>query len=245
MDHRFAPALMVRRVLLGASFAALAATSSAALAQTASEAKPDRPTMTLSAGATAEVAQDKVTITLSREIEGTDQTKLSQELNQVLETTLAEAKQGRAVSARTGNYNIWANTDRNGRITGWRGRAELILESKDFVAASKLAGELSRHMAVSNVAFSLSREAREAEEQRLLAEAAKAFDARAALAAKSFGFSGYAIKQIDLSGGGTVTPAPRAYAMAAPAMEAKMADLPLEGGKSTVTVSIRGTVYLQ
>jgi len=28
-------------------------------------------------------------------------------------------------------------------------------------------------------------------------------------------------------------------------MEAKAADLPLEGGKSSVSVSVRGTVYLQ
>ncbi|OVZ61213.1 hypothetical protein CDO44_06100 [Pigmentiphaga sp. NML080357] len=235
----------MRRAFFGAALTALAATSSVALAQAAPEAKPDRPTLSLSAGATSEVAQDKVTITLANEIEGNDQAKLSQQLNQLLEATLAEAKRNTAVTARSGNYNVWANTDRNGRITSWRGRAELILESKDFVAASKLAGELSKQMAVSNVAFSLSREAREAEEQRLLADAAKAFGTRASQAAKAFGFSGYTVKQLDLSGSGTVTPMPRAYAMAAPAMEAKAADLPLEGGKSTVTVSVRGTVYLQ
>jgi len=247
MAYRPAFTPTMRRALCGAALAASTALSSAAVAQTAADnsAKPDRPTLSLSAAAASEVAQDKVTITLANEVEGNDQAKLSQQLNQLLEATLAEAKRNSAVTARSGNYNVWANTDRNGRITAWRGRAELILESKDFVAASKLAGELSRQMAISNVAFSLSREAREAEEQRLLAEAAKAFTARATQAAKAFGFSGYAVKQLDLSGTGTVTPAPRAYAMAAPAMEAKSADLPLEGGKSTVTVSVRGTVYLQ
>lgn len=242
------PAFMptMRRALCGTALAACAAMSSAAVAQTATDAaKPDRPTLSLSAAATSEVAQDKVTITLASEIEGNDQAKLSQQLNQLLEATLAEAKRNSAVTARNGNYNVWANTDRNGRITAWRGRAELILESRDFVAASKLAGELSRQMAISNVAFSLSREAREAEEQRLLAEAAKAFTARADQAAKAFGFSGYAVKQLDLSGAGTVTPMPRAYAMAAPSMEAKAADLPLAGGKSAVSVSVRGTVYLR
>ncbi|MDX3906549.1 MAG: SIMPL domain-containing protein [Pigmentiphaga sp.] len=244
MAYRLAVTPTLRRAFCGAALTALAALSSVAVAGP-DEDKSGRPTLSLSAAATSEVAQDKVTITLAHEIEGSDQAKLSQQLNQLLENTLAEAKRNTAVTARSGNYNVWANADRNGRITGWRGRAELILESKDFVAASKLAGDLSRLMAVSNVSFSLSREAREAEEQRLLAEAANAFRTRATDAAKAFGFSGYAVKQLDLSGTGTVTPAPRAYAMAAPAMEAKAADLPLEGGKSTVTVSVRGTVYLQ
>ncbi|VCU70163.1 hypothetical protein PIGHUM_02230 [Pigmentiphaga humi] len=242
------PVSLLRRIGCSAALAAAAALPALAAAQTALQAAPDaantRPTLSLSAAATSEVAQDKVTITLSNEIEGADQAKLSQQLNQVLESTLAQARRDQAVTARSGNYNVWANTDRNGRITGWRGRAELILESRDFAAASKLAGELSRQMAVSNVAFSLSREAREAEEQRLLNEAAQAFNTRATQAAKAFGFTGYAVKQLDLSGAGTVTPMPRAYAMAASA-EAKTADLPLEGGKSNVTVSVRGTVYLQ
>jgi len=209
MAYRPTLAPTMRRALCGAALAVSAAMSSIAVAQAAPDAaKPDRPTLSLSAAATSEVAQDKVTITLANEIEGNDQAKLSQQLNQLLEATLAEAKRNTAVTARSGNYNVWANTDRNGRITTWRGRAELILESKDFGAASKLAGELSRQMAVSNVSFSLSREAREAEEQRLLAEAAKAFTTRATQAAKAFGFSGYAVKQLDLSGSGTVTPIP-------------------------------------
>ena len=68
--------------------------------------------------------------------------------------------------------------------------------------------------------------------------------ARAAHAAKAFGFAGYAIKQLDLSGGGVVAvPQPRAMAMA-PSFKAA-ADVPLESGKSTVTVSVRGTVWLK
>src|SRR5690606_26158480 len=145
------------------------------------------------------------------------------------------AKGNAAVTARSGDYRVWANTDRDGRITAWRGRAELILESKDFVAASKLASSLTQRMAISNIALSPPREAREAEAQPLTGETAKAF-----------GFSGYTVKHLDLNGGGTVTQRPRAYAMAAPAMmSAKVADVPLEGGTSTVTVSVRGTVYLR
>ncbi len=230
--------------LAGAALSATLALPGLAVAQAAQPAPPQLPTLSLSAAASSEVAQDKVTITLAQEIEGKDQAALSQQLNKLLESTLARAKSATSVSTRNGNYNVWANTDRDGKITGWRGRAELVLESRDFIAASKLAGELSQQMAVSNVAFSLSREAREAEEQRLLAEAAKAFTARAQYAAKSFGFSGFTVKQLDLSGSGTVpSPQPRAYAMSAARME-KADALPLEAGETTVTVSVRGTVNL-
>jgi predicted secreted protein len=139
---------------------------------------------------------------------------------------------------------VWPQNDQNGKIRNWRGRAELILESRDFGAASKLAGELSTAMPISNMAFSLSTEARETEEKRLLDEAAKAFSARATQAAKAFGFGGYTVKQLDLSGGGVVVaPQPRGVAAMATSFKAG-ADVPLESGKSTVTVSVRGTVYL-
>ena len=207
-------------------------------------ARPELPQLSLEAAASSDVAQDKVEVTLAKEIEGADQAQLSDQLNKVLASTLATAKRNTKVESRSGNYRVWANTDRNGKITGWRGRAELVLESKDFVAASTLAGELSQAMAVSNINFSLSREAREAEEQRLLQEAAKAFGVRATSAAQAFGFGSYAVKTLDLSGSGTVY-SPRPMMMRAASADAKMAEaLPLEAGKATVTVSVRGTVEL-
>jgi len=118
-------------------------------------ARPELPQLSLEAAASSDVAQDKVEVTLAKEIEGADQAQLSDQLNKVLASTLATAKRNTKVESRSGNYRVWANTDRNGKITGWRGRAELILESKDFVAASTLAGELSQAMAVSNINFSL------------------------------------------------------------------------------------------
>ena len=220
-----------------------------AAAQTPSQsaqaaARPELPQLSLEAAASSDVAQDKVEITLAKEIEGADQAQLSDQLNKVLASTLATAKRNTKVESRSGSYRVWANTDRNGKITGWRGRAELVLESKDFVAASTLAGELSQAMAVANINFSLSREAREAEEQRLLQEAAKAFGVRASSAAKAFGFGSYAVKTLDLSGSGTVY-SPRPMMMRAASADAKMAEaLPLEAGKATVTVSVRGTVEL-
>lgn len=241
------PVTTLRNTIAGVVFTLTAALPSMAAAQPSPPPppKPELPQLSLEAAASADVAQDKVEITLGHELEGPDQATVSNRLNQLLTTTLAQAKRNNKVESRSGNYRVWPTTDRNGKITGWRGRAEIILESRDFAAASTLAGELSTSMAVAGINFSLSREAREAEEQRLLREAADAFRNRAAQASSAFGFSGYQVKQLDLSGSGTVYPPRPMMAMRGMAAEAKVADaVPIEAGKATVTVSVRGTVEL-
>lgn len=233
--------------LAGALLGAALIAPGIAGAQQMVPAKPELPQLSLEAAASAEIDQDKVEITLAHELDGSDQADVASRLNQVLGNTLAKAKRNNKVESRSGSYRVWARTDRNGKITGWRGRAELILESRDFSAASTLAGELSTSMAVSNMNFSLSREAREAEEKRLLQEAADAFKARAATASSAFGFNRYQVKQLDLSGSGTVY-SPRPMMMRAKPASASadmMAEsVPVEAGKATVTVSVRGTVEL-
>ena len=92
---------------------------------------------------------------------------------------------------RTGAFSVYPSTDRDGKISAWRGRTEVALESRDFAAASKLAGQLSNLMQVANVEFSLSPEAQRAAEQKLTTEAIKSFRARADEAAKAFGYGSY------------------------------------------------------
>ncbi|GAA5236741.1 DUF541 domain-containing protein [Verticiella sediminum] len=204
------------------------------------------PRLTLQAEAVSEVTQDKVQITLATEIEGAEQADVSQRLTKTVNDTLAAVK-GKApasVQVRTGNYRLWPNTDRDGKITGWRGRGEVVLESNDLPAASKLAAEAGA-MSIADVAFSLSREAREAEEKRLLGEAAEAFRQRAADAAKAFGFADYRIRSIDLSGSGSVYPKYQPQMMRAGVADAAAAPLQFEAGMATVTVTVQGEVVLQ
>src|SRR3546814_20902751 len=90
----------------------------------------------------------------------------------------------------------------------WRGRGEITLESKDFAAASALASKLADKTAIAQISFLLSREAREAEERKLLRPAAQAFRDRALAAATAFGCSGYRVRNLELSRGGSHTPVP-------------------------------------
>lgn len=151
------------------------------------------------------------------------------------------------VTARTGSFSIYPSTDRDGRISAWRGRTEIVLESHDFAAASKLAGQMASIMQVGNVQFSLSPEAQRAAEQKLTGEAIKSFRQQAASSAQAFGYSGYAIREVNVGQNGGVMPRPMMM-MSARAMssDAKMsAPVPIEGGTSTVTVNVSGSVQMK
>ncbi|WP_459616947.1 SIMPL domain-containing protein [Bordetella sp. 2513F-2] len=204
------------------------------------------PRLSLQATASSEVMQDTVRITLSAEVEGPDQPAAGKALTNALDDVVKRARGTQDVDVRTGGFNVWPNTNDKGKIVNWRGQGQVVLESKDFAAASALASKLSDKTAISNIVFTLSREAREAEERKLLKQAADAFRERALAATNAFGFTGYRLVEIHLGGAGAPAPMPRA--MAAPMMmakEARAADVPLEADDVTVSVSVNGTISLQ
>lgn len=240
------------RTLLASTILALAAAMPAAHAQDRGadergpRAESRQPELSLQAQAVSEVLQDTVTLTLAAEVDGADQASVGKKLTAALNESMAQVKDDKEVKARNGAYRIWANTNRDGKVTGWRGRVELLLESKNFEAASALASKVSARMPIAGIGFSLSEEARAKEEKRLLGEAATAFRERALAAATAFGFKGYRVRKLDLGGSGAqyVSSQPRAAMMAAAPM-AKEADVALEADTVTVSVSVNGTVFLQ
>jgi predicted secreted protein len=203
--------------------------------------------LSLSSQASADVPQDIIHITLFYEQQAKDPGSLTSALNQRADAALAQAKGVSGVSAHTGAFSVYPSTDRDGKISAWRGRTEVVLESRDFAAASKLAGQLSNLMQVANVEFSLSPEAQRAAEQKLTTEAIKSFRARADEAAKAFCYSSYTIRDVNVGSGRNVQPYPRMMAMAAAPMDsAKMsAPIAVEGGKATVSVTVNGSVQMK
>ncbi|CAB3945097.1 hypothetical protein LMG6001_01081 [Achromobacter insolitus] len=240
---------------LGAACATVAALSAAPLvhaqapAPAAAEASASRaPELTLQATASSEVKQDTVRISLSAEVEAQDQPAAGKKLTAALDDVIKRARDVKDVEVRTGGYNVWPNTSSKGKISSWRGQGEVILESKNFEAAAALASKLSDKTAISNISFLLSREAREAEERKLLKEAAQAFKDRALAAANAFGFSGYRLSKLELGGSGGAVPVPRMMGAAAMAKDASggySPDVPLEAGNVTVSIAVNGTIVLQ
>ena len=224
---------------------ALTLTPTLTRAQGGMQAQPSG-VLSLNAQASAEIQQDVVDITLLYEQEASDPSALTSTLNQRADSALQKARGVSGVTAHTGSFSIFPSTDRDGRISAWRGRTEVVLESRDFAAASKLAGQMASIMQVGNVQFSLSPEAQRAAEQKLTGEAIRSFREQAASSAQAFGFSGYSIREVSVNHGG-VMPRPMmmmsARAMGADAKAA--APMPLEGGTSTVTVNVSGSVQMK
>jgi len=222
----------------------LGAASFAATAQTPAMVPPPAGVLSLHAQAVAEVPTDTVHLTLAAEQDGTDPAAISSALSTRAQQVIAQAKATPGVQAESGGFTIHPTTDKNGRINNWRGRAEVILQSRDFAAVSKLAGELSSKMQVQGMFFSLSREARQATGNKLAGEAVANFREKAQSTAKLFGYSSYTVREVNLNDeGGVVSPVPRMYAAKAMSMDAG-APVPVEGGKTTVTVSVNGSVQM-
>ncbi len=207
---------------------------------------PPSGVLSLNAQASADVPQDVVNITLFYEQEASDPSTLTSSLNQRADAALRQAKGTSGVTARTGSFSIYPSTDRDGRISAWRGRTEIVLESHDFAAASKLAGQMASNMQVGSVQFSLSPGAQRAAEQKLTGESIASFRQQASSAAQAFGYSGYSIREVNVEQNGAM-PRPvmmmRARAMGADNKAA--APLPLEAGTSTATVSVSGSVQMK
>ena len=238
-------------VTLAAAFAAalpLAMTLAPGAAFAQSDARFQQPSgvLSLSAQASAEVPQDVVNITLFYEQEASDPATLTATLNQRADAALQRARGVAGVTAHSGQFSIFPSTDRDGRISAWRGRTEVVLESHDFAAASKLAGDLSSIMQVGNVQFSLSPEAQRAAEQKLSGQAIASFRDQALSATRAFGYSTYTIRDVNVGHSG-VMPRPMMMMSArAATADAKMSSpVPLEGGTSTVTVNVSGSVQMK
>jgi predicted secreted protein len=218
-----------------------------ATAQPMMQPPPFYNVVTLEASATAEVPADTLTATLFTEEQGPDPGQLAAKVNARIEEALAKAKSEPKVEARSGNYQTTPVYDRSNQITGWRIRADVVLESRDFKAIGALVGQLQPTLKLWSLTFSLSRRAREAVEATLTNEALGRFQEKARAIAKTLGFPGHTLSQISVRAEGPVQPVPMfrtAAAGMAEGMPPPPGPVPVEPGKGTVTVVVSGSVVL-
>ncbi|GKS73994.1 SIMPL domain-containing protein [Acidovorax sp. SUPP950] len=210
---------------------------------------PPQNVLQLSATGTVDVQQDLLVLTLATSKEGADAATVQTQLKQALDSALAEAKrsaQPDQMDVRTGAFGMYPRYGKEGKINGWQGRAELILQGRDFSRITTTAGKI-QSMPISQIAFDLSREAREKVEGEAQTKAIEQFKARANELARGFGFSGYTLREVAVNSNEMI-PGPRPRMMA---MEAKMssmsadAPVPVEAGKAQVVVNVSGAVQLR
>ena len=207
--------------------------------------------VSLSAEASREVLQDRLSISLSVTREGTEAAAVQTQLRLALDSALAEARKAQrpngVLDVRTGAFSLTprytAKPTAGNHISGWQGRAELLIEGSDLAAISQLAGRLTM-LTVSRVAFGLSREAREKTEADVAAQAIGRFKERAEAYARQFGFGGYSLREVAVNGGemgDSPQPVFRAQSMSAKSGEETQ---PVDAGKTTVSVTVAGSIQL-
>lgn len=200
----------------------------------------------LAASATVQVPQDELTLTLSTQREGANAQEVQSQLKSALDAALTLAKrqaQSPLMSVSTGRFGLSPRHDRNGKLVGWQGSAELVLQGRDFVRISQTAGQLQT-LTVASVSFGLSSQLRQEAQAQAQSQAIEQFQKSASEIAKSFGFGGYTLGEIQVNANlnGPVRP----YMMAASAKSmAEDAPVPLEAGLSNVSVNVSGSVQLK
>ena len=202
--------------------------------------------LSLTSSANVEVARDLISLTFSTTRDGTDAGAIQSQLKQALEAALVEArkvaKPGQ-VDVQTGNFALSPRYGNKGGITGWQGSAELVVEGRDIPAIGQLAGRIGT-LTVARVGYGLSRDAREKAEADASGQAIARYRAKAGEYAKQFGFAGYEIREIAINTNDQTPIRPSALQMRAATALADEA-LPVEAGKTSVVVSVSGTIQMK
>lgn len=197
----------------------------------------------LAASAQREVANDSMTAQLFAELSDPNPAQLANVLNRTLAEAVRVAKEYPQIKIRTGNNQTYPMYGRNNQAQGWRGRAEVRLETRDFAAGAALIGKLQATLQLGGMQFAVSPEARQKIENELIAEAIAAFRVRADIARLALGGKTYKVQRIGVNTGGS-SPSPRPMLRAAMAAEVAVAAPPVEAGESLVSVSANGAVEI-
>ncbi|WP_416422482.1 SIMPL domain-containing protein [Pseudomonas sp. App30] len=202
--------------------------------------------VSLRAEVSQEVPRDLMLVTLYSEEQNADPAKLAAQVTEAMNKALGKARAVKEVKISQGSRNSYPIYDDKGqKITGWRERAELRLESADFPALSTLTGQLLQDLKMGGMSFTISPKARTQSEDALLKDAVAAFKARAQLATEALGGKGYKVVSMNLNSSGYQQPFPRAAMMMKSAMADSAPAPEVEAGTSQVTMSADGAIEVQ
>lgn len=207
------------------------------------EARPQATTVELSAEASKAAVNDLATAVLYVERNGPNAAAVAREVNREIAAALDVARTRSEVKVQSGNTSTWPvyAQDGKGRITGWRMRSEIQLESRNLSAMSELVGELQSSLALAHINMQPAPETRRKAIDEATVDALQAFEQRAGMIAGALGRK-HRIAHLSVGHSGFQPPMPRMRAAAA--MSADMASAPLEGGESQVSVHVSGRIEL-
>src|SRR5690242_16538105 len=150
----------------------------AAAVHAAEPRQPHYNVVELRAEVQREVQNDLLNAVLYVEMNDASPAVLAGAINRSVNEALRAAKDFPAVKARSGGNQVYPVYSKANTLQGWRGRAEIRIESRDFETASALIGKLQATMQLASLNFSIAPDSRKAVEDELMVEAIKAFKAR-------------------------------------------------------------------
>ena len=205
---------------------------------------PTTPVITLSAAATASVANDRMHAWLRAEAEHADPVRAAADVNTRMAKSLARAKAVAGVDVATSGYSSYQVTEKN-QPPRWRVAQTLTLQGADFAAMAALVSRLQAddQLLLSGMNFAVSPDTRRKAEDALTQQAIKAWQTRAQNAARGFGYDAWRTGKVTIQTGDYAPPRPMFRAAAAP-MAAGAPPVSVEGGDTEVTVTVMGEAVL-
>lgn len=228
------------------SFIAMSTASLLSAAAVSAQAAPTGyDQLTFQTEVKEEVANDEVRASLYKKAQAPDAKSLAKQLNTTVNSALAIAKRYPTVTVSTGQQSTYPRYDKNDKIIGWTGQANIDLKSTDFAATSQLIADLQSTMVMDNLNFGVSDSKKNTIEQRLMTEASRAFQNQAKSLTRAWDARSYRVVNVNLNTGNHY-PRPMFNSMVA---KAEMADASVpsqnfESGNSTISVTANGTIEL-
>jgi predicted secreted protein len=204
------------------------------------EAPTPQPIVTVSASASAKVANDRMHAVLRAEADNADAGAAASIVNAKIGKAMDAARAVAGVDVSSAGYSTYQVSEPN-HPPRWRVVQSITLDGKNFASIAALVTRLqAQGLLLSGLDFSVSRDARRTAEDRLTGEAIHAWQQRAQAAAQGFGSGGWRAGRVSIQTSESGGPRPmfRAAASAAPA------PISVEGGESEVTVTVSGEAIL-
>jgi predicted secreted protein len=161
-----------------------------------------------------------------------------------MSAALAVATKDTRLTVASGSYQTEPVYDKT-RISRWRARQDLVVETGDVAALSDMAGKLQgQGLLLRGVAFTVAPDTKKRIDDELTVEALSVFRERAGLIARGLGRRGWNLVQMTLGDQGMPMPYQRTYPMA---MESSMKDAgpAFESGRSTLRIEVNATVEVE
>jgi predicted secreted protein len=225
----------MKRILIG--IIALAS----ACAWAADPVAPAGPAVSVTASATASVANDRMFAWLRAEVDNADPVRAAADVNARIGKAIARAKATPGVDVKTSGYSSYQITEKT--LTRWRVQQSISLETSDFAALAALLTKLQSEdaLVMSGMSFGVSNDARRKVEDALTQEAIRGWQARAQSASKALGFDAWRVGHVNVMTGEPMRPQAM---MRMAAGSGGSAPVNAEGGNTDVTVTVSGDALL-